>query len=97
MRFGENLFTVLTPILRGGELVARWHEIARDTQEPRLTASDGAPCEVRLTAAHASSPEDGASLDALLETLDTRLGQAQQSGGTVLPFRPQNRFAGLSS
>ena len=97
VRFGDNLFTVLTPILRGGELVSRWHDIARDVQEPTMTASDGAPCKLRLSSAHASCPEDGDDLEALLETLDTRLGLAQNSGAAVLPFRPQQQAAELGS
>ena len=35
--------------------------------------------------------------EALLETLDTRLGLAQNSGAAVLPFRPQQQAAELGS
>ena len=62
-----------------------------------MSASDGTRCKVRLTSAHASCPEDGDDLEALLSTLDARLGLEQHSGGTVLPFRPQNQAAGLGS
>jgi diguanylate cyclase (GGDEF)-like protein/putative nucleotidyltransferase with HDIG domain len=93
VRFGENLFIVLTPRLRGGELVRRWHEIAEDVEEPALAASDGGQCKVRLTAAHANYPEDGEELEALLETLDARLGLADRPGRSVLPFRPHSRLA----
>jgi len=94
VRFGENLFIVLTPHRRGGELVSRWHDIAHDVAQPTLTASDGARCEIRLTAAHANYPEDGDELEALLETLDARLGLANRPGRNILPFRSQPQLAG---
>jgi diguanylate cyclase (GGDEF)-like protein len=93
VRFGENLFIVLTPRLRGGELVHRWHAIAEDVEQPALTASDGGQCKVRLTAAHANYPEDGGELETLLDTLDGRLGLADRPGRSILPFRAQDRLA----
>jgi hypothetical protein len=59
-----------------------------------MTACDGSPCTIRLTAAHARCPEDGEELETLLAALDARLALARRSVGTVLPFRPQNRVAG---
>lgn len=93
VRFGENLFLVLTPSLQGGEAVRRWDDIANDVEEPPLAASDGGQCRVRLSAAHAGYPEDGEDLEALLDTLDARLGLAERPGRRVVPFRQQRRLA----
>ena len=93
VRFGENLFLVLTPSLQGGKAVRRWDDIATDVEEPPLAASDGAQCRVRLTAAHAGHPEDGEDLEALLDTLDARLGLAERPGRKVVPFRTERRLA----
>ena len=63
-------------------------------------AVEGAPVElggraahrVRLVAAHASAPDDGDSLESLVERLDDRLVDAAAAGRIVLPF-PSGRPA----
>ena len=85
MRFGQDLFVVLTPIHASGDLIVRWHELANEVEQIPLV--DRAAAEVRLSAAHASYPADGEGLDALLEVLDTRLALGTSRGRTVVPFR----------
>jgi diguanylate cyclase (GGDEF)-like protein/putative nucleotidyltransferase with HDIG domain len=87
VRLGQDLFVVLTPVHVSGELVRRWHDLASKAERPVHSDGDGSPVALRLTAAHASYPEDGDGLDALLEVLDTRLTLAASRGRTVVPFR----------
>jgi GGDEF domain-containing protein len=81
IRLGPDHFIVLCPESRGGELVRRWNE---------LTESVCANEAIRLDAAHACHPLDGADLDTLLRTLDVRL--AGSTTTRVVPFR--RRYAG---
>jgi diguanylate cyclase (GGDEF)-like protein/putative nucleotidyltransferase with HDIG domain len=87
VRFGQDLFVVLTPVHVSGELIRRWHDLAAEVEGPPLDQGDGTVRQLRVTAAHASYPEDGEALEALLEALDTRLTLAANRGRTVLPFR----------
>jgi putative nucleotidyltransferase with HDIG domain len=86
VRLGQDLFVVLTPVHVSGELIRRWHDLASEAERP-AHGDDGAPGTLRLTAAHASYPEDGEDLDALLGVLDTRLSLTASRGRTVVPFR----------
>jgi diguanylate cyclase (GGDEF)-like protein/putative nucleotidyltransferase with HDIG domain len=87
VRFGQDLFIVLTPVRVAGELVGRWHDLASEVEQPLSGPGEEVARQVRLVAAHASYPDDGGDLDALLEVLDQRLGAAARQGRTVLPFR----------
>jgi diguanylate cyclase (GGDEF)-like protein len=91
VRFGQDLFVVLTSAHDPGDLVRRWHELATEVERPIV----GTQVEhrVRLTAAHASFPVDGTTLEALLDVLDGRLAIASRRGRTVLPFRAQTPTA----
>lgn len=89
VRFGQDLFLVLTHATGAGELVERWHELSEDVEEPPLAAADGVPCAIRLSTAHAEYPDDGEGLDELLDRLDTRLSLAADGGRTIVPFRPR--------
>jgi len=95
VRFGQDMFVVLTGVHEPGELVHRWHEIAAQIEKPFIDARSGDAHQVRPTGAHASYPEDGDSLDALMQVLDTRLRFASRPGRAVLPFRrPVAKTAG---
>jgi putative nucleotidyltransferase with HDIG domain len=85
VRFGPDLFVVLTAAHDAGELVRRWHELAAEVERPIIGPLG--EHRVRLNAAHASFPTDGTTLEALLEVLDGRLAMASGPGRTVLPFR----------
>jgi diguanylate cyclase (GGDEF)-like protein/putative nucleotidyltransferase with HDIG domain len=87
VRFGQDLFIVLTSSHRPGHLVERWHELRAEIEQPAVEARSGTVHQVRLTVAHASFPEDGEDMEALLRTLDTRLTLAAEQGQTVVPFR----------
>jgi diguanylate cyclase (GGDEF)-like protein/putative nucleotidyltransferase with HDIG domain len=87
VRFGQDLFVVLTPVHVSGELIRRWHDLAAEVERPLVDEGDRAVHQLRITAAHASYPEDGEGLEALLEALDTRLTLAASRGRTVVPFR----------
>ena len=50
VRFGQELFLVLTHSDTSGEMVERWHEIAREVQSRPLKFADGACHELQLTA-----------------------------------------------
>ncbi len=89
VRFGYDVFIVLTPTHRSGALVERWHDLAAEIERPGLTADDGTAHPLRMTAAHASFPEDGAHLKSLLNAMDERLGQARDRGANIIPFRPR--------
>jgi diguanylate cyclase (GGDEF)-like protein len=87
VRFGQDMFVVLTRVHEPGELVGRWHEMAAAIEQPLLDARNGDVHRVRPSGAHASYPADGDNLDTLMEVLDTRLRFASRHGRTVLPFR----------
>jgi diguanylate cyclase (GGDEF)-like protein/putative nucleotidyltransferase with HDIG domain len=87
VRFGQDLFIVLTPVAESGELIQRWHELVESVEQEPLVKYDGSAHRLRLDAAHAAYPEDGEGLDALLAALDRRLILAASHGRTVVPFR----------
>jgi diguanylate cyclase (GGDEF)-like protein/putative nucleotidyltransferase with HDIG domain len=91
VRFGHDLFVVLSPVDASGELVRRWHELAGAVERPPLVGDDGRAQTIRLTVAHASYPADAEGLDTLLDVLDQRLVVAASRGRTVLPFRAPDR------
>ncbi len=86
VRFGQDMFVVLTRVHEPGELVCRWHEMAAAIEKPLVDVRNGDVHRVRPTGAHASYPADGDDLDTLMEVLDTRLRFASRHGRTVLPF-----------
>jgi len=87
VRFGQDMFVVLTSVHEPGELVCRWHEMAAEIEKPLVDAQNGDVHRLRPTGAHASYPADGDNLDSLMEVLDTRLRFASRPGRVVLPFR----------
>lgn len=87
VRFGQELFLVLTPSHRSGDLVERWDTLADRVEQPPLQSDSGIVHRVRLNAAHVCYPGDGDNLDALLEALDARLCLSAGRGRTIIPFR----------
>lgn len=87
VRFGPDLFVVLTASSESGELVRRWHALAIDVEQPLAIAPGGPVHQVRLRAAHAAFPEDGGTLEELLETLDERLMLSAGERRTIVPFK----------
>jgi diguanylate cyclase (GGDEF)-like protein/putative nucleotidyltransferase with HDIG domain len=87
VRFGPELFLVLTRSGPPGALVGRAFALARDVKSPPIDVGNGTRYEPQLTTAHATYPEDGDELESLLLALDTRLSLAESRGRTVLPFR----------
>ncbi len=87
VRFGQDLFLVLTPIHEAGDLVRRWHELTARIELPLIDPADGRVLQLRLTAAHATYPDDGDGLDVLLDVLDHRLTSGARRARTVVPFR----------
>jgi diguanylate cyclase (GGDEF)-like protein len=86
VRFGPDLFVVLTSARESSELIARWHSLALEIEQPMAITPHGPIHHVRLRAAHAIFPENGETVEALLEFLD---GQLAGSGNSrnVVPFR----------
>jgi diguanylate cyclase (GGDEF)-like protein len=87
VRYGQDLFVVLSPASARGELIRRWDALLRAAEGRPLELQGGQTHDLRLASAHASCPEEGEDLDALLEVLGMRLGLAFDRGHTVLPFR----------
>ena len=91
VRYGHDLFVVLTPTPHSGELVARFDALLRGVEEEPLDLEREAARETRLTAAHASYPDDAADAETLLEVLDRRLALSGEHARTVVPFRAPAR------
>jgi diguanylate cyclase (GGDEF)-like protein len=87
VRFGPDLFLVLTPLVRPGALVERWRAIIADATDTPLDVAEGLTHRVTLDGAHAAFPAEGASVEALLESLETRLRDGSCAAGAVIPFR----------
>jgi GGDEF domain-containing protein len=87
VRYGQDLFVVLSPAAVQSEFVRRWDILLRAAEGRPLDLRRGQPHDVRLASAHASCPKDGEDLDELLEVLGTRLGLAFDRGHSVVPFR----------
>jgi len=87
VRFGQDLFLVLAALERSSELVERWGQYVQAVEERPLRLEDGTVVPLRLVAAHASRPEDGADLDGLLASLESRLTLAMDRNRKVMPFR----------
>jgi diguanylate cyclase (GGDEF)-like protein len=87
VRYGQDLFVVLSPAAVQGELVRRWDILLRAAEGRPLELLRGQAHDLRLASAHASCPDDGEDLDELLDVLGTRLGLAFDRGHTVVPFR----------
>jgi diguanylate cyclase (GGDEF)-like protein len=87
VRFGQDLFIVLTAANDSGDLVRRWHELAAEIEGPGWRNLEGCTDRLRLVAAHVSYPADGTGLESLFETLDARLDLAAGRGRAILPFR----------
>ncbi|HXV77571.1 MAG TPA: HD domain-containing phosphohydrolase, partial [Candidatus Polarisedimenticolaceae bacterium] len=87
VRYGHDLFLVLSPIGAQHELVRRWDSLLRATEGSAIELRAGQFHRPRLASAHASCPDDGAGLDALLDVLGTRLGLAFDRGHKIVPFR----------
>jgi len=87
VRFGSDLFVVLSAADDAGELTRRWHAVAVEVEQPIQLLSNRPVHQVRLSAAHAVFPEDGECLDSLLAALDERLALSTGASRTVVPFR----------
>jgi GGDEF domain-containing protein len=87
VRYGQDLFVVLSPSTVQEELVRRWDILLRAAEGRPLELQRGQPHDLRLVSAHATCPAEGEDLDALLDVLGTRLGLAFDRGHTVVPFR----------
>jgi len=89
VRLGPDQFIVVSGESRGGELVRRWHDLVESLSSDPISI-DGHDETVRVDAAHAAHPLDGADLEKLLGTLETRLSGS--TAARVVPFR--RRHAG---
>jgi GGDEF domain-containing protein len=87
VRFGHDLFLVLSPVAAPDELVRRWDSLLRAAEGSVFELPGGQFHRPRLVSAHAGCPVDGADLDELLDVLGTRLGLAFDRGHKVVPFR----------
>ena len=87
VRYGQDLFVVLSPSTFQEELVRRWDVLLRAAEGRPLELQRGQPHDLRLVSAHATCPAEGEDLDVLLDVLGTRLGLAFDRGHTVVPFR----------
>jgi diguanylate cyclase (GGDEF)-like protein len=87
VRYGQDLFVVLSPYVVQSELVRRWDILLRAAEGGPMELHQGHAHDLRLVSAHASCPEEGEDLDALLDVLGTRLGLAFDRGHTIVPFR----------
>jgi len=87
VRYGQDLFVVLSPAAVQSELIRRWDILLRAAEGRPLELQRGQPHDLRLVSAHASCPQEGEDLDALLDVLGTRLGLAFDRGHTIVPFR----------
>jgi diguanylate cyclase (GGDEF)-like protein len=87
VRFGPDLFVILSAVDEPGELTRRWHALALDVEQPIRLLANRPVHQVRLSAAHAVFPDDGECLDSLLAALDERLALSTGAGRTVVPFR----------
>ncbi len=86
VRFGPDEFIVSTPRHHPGDLVARWSELCRCIEAEPFRVDDAHHECVRLTAAHACHPADGADLADLLAVLESRLSLHHHER-TIVPFR----------
>ncbi len=86
VRFGSELFLVLTPHDDRDELAQRAQEFEGDVEHSLLDTEEGGAGQTSLASACALYPHDGGSLDALLETLGRRLVATDRPGRTVIPF-----------
>ena len=87
VRYGQDLFVVLSPAAVQGELVRRWDILLRAAEGRPMELLGGQPHDLRLVSAYASCPEEGEDLDSLLDVLGTRLGLAFDRGHALVPFR----------
>ena len=86
VRFGPDLFLVLTDAGPSGDLVRRFRELGRSIEAVPLEPEPGTSRRMRLLAVHACSPADGATLAEVLGTLDARLALAGPGAAEVVPF-----------
>ena len=87
VRFGEELFLVLTPPCDAAALEERSRILAAEVERPWPAGVDGVVPTLRLMRARAACPADGAELEHLLQVLDERLLAAGSPRASVLPFR----------
>jgi diguanylate cyclase (GGDEF)-like protein len=87
VRFGPDLFLVLTPLVRSGALIERWREIIAEAIDRPLDVAPGLTHRVTLDGAHAVFPADGATFDGLMDSIETRLRDGTTMAGSVIPFR----------
>ena len=87
VRYGQDLFLVLSPFGTRPDLIRRWDLLLRAAESHPLELDTDRLHQPRLTSAHANCPEDGGDLGELLEVLGTRLGLAFDRGHKVVPFR----------
>jgi GGDEF domain-containing protein len=87
VRYGQDLFLVLSPFGTQPDLIRRWDLLLRAAEAHPLELDAARLHQPRLTSAHANCPEDGGDLGELLEVLGTRLGLAFDRGHRVVPFR----------
>jgi GGDEF domain-containing protein len=93
VRMGPDLFVVLTAAADTDLLVERWQQLVGGVEQPIADPRTGQPRRLQVTASHARFPEDGSTLDGLLEVLDRRMTRAGRGDRTVVPFRPARAAA----
>lgn len=92
VRFGQDVFIVLTSVDEPAQLAERWNDLLSQVEE-RALANEGDAVSLQLTAAHASYPGDGNTVNDLLRTLDERLSVAVERDRRVVPFRPRDQVS----
>ena len=87
VRYGHDLFLVLTQGGDPAERVRRWGALLREVEGAPIELQRGEHHRPRLASGHTACPADAAGLSGLLQVLEARLGLALERGRTVVPFR----------
>ncbi len=88
VRFGGDLFLVLTQEDRPEILAERSLEILELVQAEPVDARLGIACDVHLRATYASFPADGATTEEILDAIESRLRSASGPGEPFPPGGP---------
>jgi diguanylate cyclase (GGDEF)-like protein/putative nucleotidyltransferase with HDIG domain len=86
VRFGAELFLVLTGIATAQDLVARCHALVEDLRETPIEVRLGVTADVEVLAAQAIYPVDGCTPDDLLDAVEGRLSSLRRGRGEVVAF-----------
>jgi diguanylate cyclase (GGDEF)-like protein len=87
VRYGHDLFLVLTQRADPAERVRRWGRLLREIESAPVELERGDLHRPRLASGHAACPADAPEFDELLEVIEARLGLAIERGRKIVPFR----------